>query len=142
MENNHFKIGKFDTVKIAKEFGTPLYVYHGETIEENFKKISLAIPYKMKQIHYAIMCNDRPEILKILLNLSAYIQANSLKEYKLARKIGFPNEKISIATTNMGAGDMREFAELGAMINFDSIEEVERFGKIALECKAKNKKIG
>lgn len=142
MENNHFKIGKFDVVELAKKIGTPLYVYYGETIEENFKKISSAIPYEMKQIHYAIMCNDRSDILKILLNLGAHIQANSLKEYKLARKIGFANEKISIATTNMSASDMREFARLGAMINFDSVEEIERFGKIALECNAKNKKIG
>lgn len=142
MENNHLKIGKFDVVELAKKFGTPLYIYRGETIEENFKKINSAIPYEMKQIHYAIMCNDRPEILKILLNLDAYIQANSLKEYKLARKVGFANEKISIATTNMSTSDMREFAKLGAMINFDSIEEIERFGKITLECNTKNKKIG
>lgn len=142
MGNNHLKIGKFDAVELAKDFGTPLYVYNGETIEEDFKKINSAISYEMKQIHYAVMCNDRPEILKILLNLGAHIQANSLKEYKLVRKIGFANEKISIATTNMSTSEMRKFAKLGAMINFDSIEEIESFGKIALERKAKNKKIG
>jgi len=142
MENDHFKIGGFDAVKLAKKFGTPLYVYHGEKIEENFKKINSAIPYEMKQIHYAIMCNDRIEILKILLKLGSYIQANSLKEYKIARKAGFPNEKISITTTNMSTEDMQEFIKFGAIINFDSIEEVKRFGKLALKHKAKNKKIG
>jgi diaminopimelate decarboxylase len=142
MENNHFKIGKFNTVELAKKFGTPLYIYRGETIEENFKKINAAIPYEMKQIHYAIMCNDCPEILKILLDLGAHIQANSLKEYKLALKVGFSNERISIATTNISAKDMREFAELGAMINFDSIEEIKRFGEITSKCNAKNRKIG
>jgi diaminopimelate decarboxylase len=141
MENNHLKIGKFDAVDLAKKFSTPLYVYNGETIETNFKKINLAIPYEMKQVHYAIMCNDRSEILKILLNLGSYIQANSLKEYKLVRKVGFPNDKISIATTNMSIADMKEFAGFGAMINFDSIEEIERYGKIIAELESKNKKL-
>ncbi|MFH1564543.1 MAG: hypothetical protein ABIC82_01705 [bacterium] len=146
MENNHLKIGKFNTVELAKEFGTPLYVYHGETIEKNFKKINSAIPHEQKQIHYAAMCNERSEILKILLNLGAYLQVNSLKEYKLAREAGFPNEKISITTTNLKIDDMYEFAKCNAAINFDSIEEIERYGKIIawLELKNKNinKKIG
>lgn len=142
MENNHLKIGKFDAVGLAKKFGTPLYVYQGGSIEDNFKKISAAIPYESKQIHYAIMCNDRQEILKILLNLGSYIQVNSLKEYKVACKAGFPNEKISIATTNMSESDMSEFAKLGAMINFDSIEEIERYGRIAAGLGLKEKKIG
>ncbi|MFH1187938.1 MAG: hypothetical protein V1688_03715 [bacterium] len=146
MENNHLKIGKFDTVELAKEFGTPLYVYHGETIEENFKKINSAIPHEMKQIHYATMCNERPGILKILLNLGAHLQVNSLKEYKLSREAGFPNEKISITTTNLKIDDMYEFAKCDAAVNFDSLEEIERYGKIIawLELKNKNinKKIG
>lgn len=142
MENDHFKIGKFDAVDLAKKFGTPLYVYHGEIIEANFKKINAAIPYEPKQIHYAIMCNDRFEILKILLNLGLYIQANSLKEYKIARKAGFSNEKISVTTTNIDENDMREFAKHGVLINFDSIEEVERYGRITEELGLKGKKIG
>ena len=141
-KSNHLYIGKFDAVELAKKFGTPLYVYHGEKIEENFKKINLAIPYEPKQIHYAIMCNDRPPILKILLDCGAYIQANSLKEYKLARKVGFSNERISVTTTNMSTKDLKEFAKLGAMINFDSIEEIIRYGEIVSECKSKNRKIG
>lgn len=141
MGNNHLKIGKFDAVDLAKKFGTPLYVYKGEIIEENFKKINKAIPYEPKQIHYAIMCNDRLEILKILLNLGSYIQANSLKEYKIARKAGFPNEKISITTTNISTGDMKEFIKYGAMINFDSLEEIERYGKIIADLEVKNKKV-
>lgn len=141
MENNHLKIGKFDTVELAKEFGTPLYVYHGETIEKNFKKINSAIPHEQKQIHYATMCNEHPEILKILLNLGAHLQINSLKEYKLAREAGLPNEKISITTTNLKIDDMYEFAKCNAAINFDSLEEIERYGKIIAWLELKNKKI-
>lgn len=141
MENNHLRIGKFDAVELAKKFGTPLYVYDGEMVEENFKKINTAIQYGSKQIHYAIMCNNCQEILKILLNSGSYIQANSLKEYKLARKVGFSNEKISIATTNMSASDMETFAGYGAMINFDSLEEVERYGEIVSRLENKNNKI-
>lgn len=141
MANNHLKIGKFDAVDLVKKFGTPLYVYHGETIEKNFEKINLAISYENKQIHYAIMCNNRPEILEILLSLGAYIQVNSLKEYKIARNVGFMNQKISVTTTNMSVKDMKEFAKYGVMINFDSLEEIERYGKIVAELGDKNKKL-
>lgn len=142
MGTDHLKIGKFDAVALAKKFGTPLYAYHGEIIEENFKRITSVIPYEPKQIHYAIMCNNRAEILKILLKLGSYVQVNSLKEYRIARKVGFHKEKISVTTTNMSESDMRKFAKDGILINFDSIEEVERYGKIVKELKLKDSKIG
>jgi diaminopimelate decarboxylase len=88
------------------------------------------------------MCNDRPEILKILLKLGSYIQANSLKEYKLARRVGFSNERISITTTNIGPDDMKEFIKYNALINFDSIEEVKRYGELVVNNKKANNKIG
>lgn len=142
MNTNNLNINGFDATELVKKFGTPLYVYNGEQINKNFAKINSAIPYKQKQIHYAVMCNDRPEILKILLKLGSYIQANSLKEYKLARRVGFSNEKISVTTTNISPDDMKKFIKYEALINFDSIEEVKRYGELAANNKKANKKIG
>ena len=51
---------------ILKKFGTPLYVYEEGKIIENYKLIKNAITFDKKTIHYAVMCNNRVEILKIL----------------------------------------------------------------------------
>lgn len=138
ISSTHLKIGKFDTVELANKFSTPLYIYDGEAIVRKYHKITKAVTYKNKQLHYAVMCNDRPDILKILLNLGASVQVNSLKEYKLVRRIGFTNHKISVTTTNISPEDMVAFAKNQATINFDSIEEIKRYGELA----PTNKKIG
>ena len=44
-EKNHLVIGKNDTVELAKEFGTPLYVLDEDLIRQNCRV------YKLSLIH-------------------------------------------------------------------------------------------
>lgn len=126
----HLQIGKFDAVKLAQKFGTPLYIYDAEQIRAAYQKIYLSIQYEPKQIHYAIMCNDRLGILKILRKLGSYLQVNSVKEYYTARRAGFPNNKISVTTTNLSKEDMLVFVKNKVQLNLDSLEEIEKYGKL------------
>jgi len=126
----HLKIGNFDAVELAKKFGTPLYIYDGNKIEENYKKIYNSISYEPKQILYAIMANNRIPILKIFLKLGSFLQVNSVKELYIAKKAGFPESRISVTTTNISEKDMEIYIKHKVLLNLDSIEEVERYGKI------------
>ncbi len=126
----HLQIGKFDLVELAQKFGTPLYVYNAKQIRAAYQKIYSAIQYEPKQLHYAIMCNDRLAVLKVLRKLGSYLQINSVKEYYIACKAGFPNDKISVTTTNLSKEDMLIFIKNKAQLNLDSLEEIERYGKL------------
>lgn len=126
----HLQIGKFDTVELAQKFGTPLYVYNVEQIRIAYQKIYSAIQYEPKQLHYSIMCNDRLGVLKILRKLGSYLQINSVKEYYIACKARFPNDKISVTTTNLDKEDMLVFIKNKVQLNLDSLEEIERYGEL------------
>ena len=130
MANNCFKIGEFKAEELAKKFGTPLYVYDAEKIRSAYQKIYSSIQYEPKQIHYAIMSNDRLAILKVLYKLGSNVQVNSVKEYYIARKAGFPNNRISVTTTNLCKSDMMTFIKNKLQINLDSVEEIERYGEL------------
>jgi len=138
---NHLKIENFDVVELVNKFGTPLYIYDSKKLEEDYQRIYEGIKYNPKQIHYAIMCNNRIEILKILLKLDSYIQVNSVKEYLIAKKAGFSNDRISMTTTNISEKDMRFLVENNVLLNLDSIEEIERYGRIIEEFTNKEKNV-
>ncbi|MFA5871819.1 MAG: hypothetical protein WC858_03765 [Parcubacteria group bacterium] len=124
------KIGNWNAPWLAMRFGTPLYVYDAEKIIANFRRIVSSIPYEPKQIHYAIMCNNHPKILTLLLDVGSSLQVNSLQEYMLAQQCGYSKQQISVTTTNISPRDMKRFITLGAHLNLDSLEEVEEYGEI------------
>lgn len=142
-KNDCLKIGSYSSGYLAKKFGTPLYVYDKEKIVNNFNKIYNSIPCEPKQIHYAIMCNDRDDVLKTIKKLGGSLQVNSLKEYHLALKLGFDKHLLSVATTNLSCEDLVKFIKHQAHLNLDSIEEIEKYGRIIKKTKGKtNRCIG
>lgn len=132
-------VEELQIVKLAEKYSTPLYVYDLEKIRRKLQEINAAIPYVHKNIHYAAMCNSNPQVLKKILKSGAFLQVNSTNEYKLGIKVGFPGDRISVTTTNISPIDMLFYAENRAMINFDSIEEIERYGQTINNLQKKQK---
>ena len=52
-------------INIAKEFGTPAYVYHGEKIKEQYKKLTTAFSIIDTNFFYACKALTNVSILKI-----------------------------------------------------------------------------
>ncbi len=83
-----------DLLYIAKEFGTPVYVYDEKKIREKFyrlRKIFLEIDH---ELHYAMKANENPAILKIIKALGGGIDAVSPNEIKRAIEVGFEPDHI------------------------------------------------
>ena len=53
-EDNRYSIQGIDLIDLASEFGTPLYVYDGEKINDQFKSLSNAFTGLRLKIKYAI----------------------------------------------------------------------------------------
>jgi diaminopimelate decarboxylase len=135
-------IEHFDVIQLVQQYGTPLYLYDVNKIEANYKKISASILYRPTELHYPTMCNNNFEMLKFILKLGAHIQTNSVQGYLIAKKAGWTTDKISITTTNISNADMEFYLKEGVLVNFDSIEEVERFGKMVQQTGKQEVKIG
>jgi len=131
VKNNKLFIGGLEAEEIAREFGTPLYVYNGNRIIENFKTIEAAFKCSDRSVNicFAMKANPHIAILKLLLKEGACIDATSSNEVKIALRAGFPREKIMFTGTSVSNTDLKELMDAGVLINVDSVSQLRRLKK-------------
>lgn len=119
--------------EIVEEFGTPLYVYSKNQILENYRATDTAFGEASHLTCYALKANSNLPILKLLAQEGAGADVVSRGELFLARKAGFPPEKITYA--GVGKRDDEIEYALGQSIlslNIESEEELRITSEIAL----------
>jgi diaminopimelate decarboxylase len=119
---------------LAKEFGTPLYIYSKNQILKNFREISQPlVNSKLDFLNcYAIKANSNPEILKLLAEEGAGAEIASGGELYLALKFGYLRNKITF--TGVGKTDEEiEYALRENIFNFtvESLQEIQVISEIA-----------
>ncbi|HJY65072.1 MAG TPA: diaminopimelate decarboxylase [Ignavibacteria bacterium] len=118
---------------LAKEFGTPLYVYSKNQILKNYREISQPlVNSKLDYINcYAIKANSNPEILRLLAEEGAGAEVSSGGELYLALKFGYLRNKITF--TGVGKTDEEiEYALKENIFNFtvESLQEINVISEI------------
>lgn len=90
--------------EIAKEFGTPTYVYSQKLLEQQANK-ALAFPNEFGLIvRYAMKANSNVNILKIFHNKGISIDASSTYEVERAVNAGVPLSNISLTSQQVPKG--------------------------------------
>lgn len=131
-EKGHLEIGQVDAVELAKEFGTPLYVYDVSIIRENcrsfvdaFKKMNVNA-----QVTYASKAFSSLAILQVVEQEGLSLDVVSKGELYTAIKAGFPVEKIHFHGNNKSNAELEMAVEndIGCIIidNFYEIELLEQ----------------
>jgi diaminopimelate decarboxylase len=125
--------------EIAKEVGTPFYLYSYNALIENYKMLDEAFSEVRHLICYAVKANSNLSILSALRKLGCGVDVVSEGEMFRALKAGFPPERIVFNGNGKTKGEI-EFALKHDifMFNADSVMEVQvlnelarRMGKIA-----------
>ena len=116
--------------KIAREYGTPVYVYSRKQILRNFQDLKEAFASAESKLEvrlaYAMKANPHPGILKLLLQAGAFIDAVSPAEVEAALKAGFPEEKIMFTGTSISQEDFEQvLRHPGVTVNIDAYEQIE-----------------
>ena len=125
-------IGGKSAVEIAEEFGTPVYVVDEARVRENYRNVYEAFSrYIDTKIHYACKANTNLAVLRILEQEGSGIDAVSIGEVRTCLKAGFTPDRIMYTGVNVSDKELREVAELGVMINIDSVSEMERLAEIS-----------
>jgi diaminopimelate decarboxylase len=112
----------------SKEYGTPLYVYHGEKIESQYNRLRGAFQGVNVHLHYAMKALNNINILKIIKGLGSGLDAVSIQEVKLGLRAGFKAEEIMYTPNCVSFDEIKEAVEMGVMINIDNISILDRFG--------------
>src|SRR6266513_1273737 len=116
-------------IDIAKEFGTPVYVYHAEKIKEQYEKLKAAFSSIDTRFFYACKALTNINILKYINSLGGGIDCSSVNEVKLAVHAGILKEQILYTSNGVSFEEIGEVAKTGAHINIDSLSNLEKFGK-------------
>ena len=115
-------------VRLANEFGTPLYVYHGERITGQYKKLAAAFSGCDTRIFYACKALTNINILKLIRSLGAGLDCVSIQEVRLGLMAGFDKKNILFTPNCVDFEEIIEAKDLGVNINIDSISILEQFG--------------
>ncbi|MEO5781642.1 MAG: diaminopimelate decarboxylase [Ginsengibacter sp.] len=118
-----------ELVKIADEFGTPLYVYDADKIKEQYNKLITAFKNTDTIFFYACKALTNINILKYIKSLGANVDCSSINEVKMAMHAGFPVERILYTSNGIAFSEIEEAQSLGVVINIDSLSNLEKFGK-------------
>lgn len=122
------KLSNHQLVQIAEEFGTPVYVYHAEKIEEQLRKLQSAFKKWDTRFFYACKALTNINILKLMKQIGASLDCVSINEVKLGLKAGFEPHEILFTPNCVDLTEIEAGKELGVNINIDNISILEQFG--------------
>ena len=129
-------IGGVDAAALAREYGTPLYVYDEATIRAQCCAFRQAFARRWPEsaIAYAGKAYLSPAICRILQEEGLELDAVSLGEIGIARFASYPLEKVHLH------GNLKPDAELAAALDLglgrivvDSLDELARIEVMARE---------
>lgn len=134
-EKNHLVIGENDTVELAKEFGTPLYVIDEELMRKNCRVYKNAMDKYYNGnglVLYANKALCTMYTCKLVEEEGLGIDVVSGGELYTAKKAGFPMEKVYFHGNNKTRDELEMAVEnrVGHII-VDNIYELEALNEIA-----------
>jgi len=137
MPNGFFRVGGdlvcdgFPLAEAAERFATPLYVYSGGLLHENYAAYAQAFP-SPSRICYALKANPLGALLRILAGLGAGADIVSGGELRAALRSGFPADRIVFAGVGKSDDELRLGIEHGVgVVNVESEAEIERLAALA-----------
>src|SRR3989344_575495 len=112
---------------LAKNLGTPIYIYDSKLIRDRCKELKKNLPGV--NLYYACKANTNPEILKIIHKEGYGIETVSPGEINIAKKAGVPTSKITFTCGSISEKELMSVVKQGIRVHLDSLHQVEVFGK-------------
>jgi diaminopimelate decarboxylase len=129
-----------DAEALAREHGTPLFVYDRARFAENARRLqgALAATGLPFRVRFALKANPFPEVLEVFRALGAPgtresvgIDACSPGEVERAIACGWRPDEVSFTGTNVSERDLDILLRHGVHLNLDAISQIERYGRRA-----------
>lgn len=120
--------GGIPVTDIIGRYGSPLYVYEGESIERQYRRMVEALDVPSAKIFYACKANTNIHILRLFRSLGAGLDCVSIQELELGLLAGFAPEDILFTPNCVSLEEYEMARERGAKINIDNISILEQYG--------------
>jgi diaminopimelate decarboxylase len=126
-------IGGMKVSLLASRYGTPLFVYDHDVVEQKYLRLRHALPGRF-EISYSVKANPHPIFLNYFLERGCGLEIASAGEFHLARRVGCPAEKIIFAGPGKTESELKLAVACGiGEIHAESALEIERISAISRE---------
>jgi diaminopimelate decarboxylase len=118
--------------RIAREFGTPTYVYSATAVEAAYDRLDSAYANVPHLICYALKANQNLALAGLLARRGAGVDIVSGGELFRALKAGFPAERVVFAGVGKTRREIGEALDAGILLfTVESTNELETIAEVA-----------
>jgi diaminopimelate decarboxylase len=116
---------------LLRLYGSPLYVYDGDRLQQTLRHIAQAIPYRRTRFHFATVTNGSVALLQIVRNAGWGLHANTPGDVYLGLQAEFEAGAIVYSGSNLSSDDMAQVLAWGvSTLNLDSLTQLEQICEI------------
>jgi len=117
---------------IAREHGTPLYVYSRDLLEKNWKAFNDAFGNHPHRVCYAVKANSNLAVLSVLEKLGSSFDIVSGGELKRVLAAGASADRVVFSGVGKTSDEMAQALDAGIQcFNIESVAEAKRLGDVA-----------
>lgn len=114
--------------RLADTYGTPLYLYDQGHIQAQVAALRAAFAPRFPRLRvlYAMKANTNPAVVGLLRQEGLGAEVISGGEIETALRVGYAGSEILFTSSSKSPAEIRRATELGAVINVDSLDELEQ----------------
>ena len=120
----HMEVGGCDLVQLARDHGTPLYVYDEATVRQRSSEYVAAMG-RGGQVLYSAKAFASPHFLRVVAEEGLGLDVVSAGELDLALRSEFPRDRIHFLGNNKSREDVEAAYRAGATIVIDGSHEFD-----------------
>jgi len=128
------EVGGCDLVQLARDHGTPLYVYDEATVRQRSSEYVAAMG-RGGQVLYSAKAFASPHFLRVVAEEGLGLDVVSAGELDLALRSDFPRDRIHFLGNNKSREDVEAAYRAGATIVIDGSHEFELLNAVVPEGK-------
>ncbi len=132
VSGGEFSPGGVPVSRLAEEYGTPFYLYHGEMIADRVRKVRAALGPGV-EVSYSVKANPNLAVCQVVAGTGqAGAEVASSGELVVARAAEFAPEDIIFAGPGKTDEELRRAVEERIFaVNVESVNEVDRLAAVA-----------
>jgi diaminopimelate decarboxylase len=130
----HMEVGGCDLITLAREHGTPLYVYDEATVRQRASEYISAMG-SAGSVLYSAKAFASPQFLRVVAEEGLGLDVVSAGELHLALRSDFPQDRIHFLGNNKSRLDVEAAYRAGATIVIDGEYEFELLREVVPEGK-------
>jgi diaminopimelate decarboxylase len=123
-------VGHIAVKELARQYGTPLFVYDGAVMQRSLAALRAALPRRFA-VCFSVKANPNVSVLRHFLALGCRLEIASAGEFQSAVKAGCPPERVLFAGPGKTETELEFVVSQGiGEIHLESRTEAKRLGEI------------